>query len=469
MNLSSLGVQPGEVLELYFQAIDRNPSLLGVASSEVARIQIISEEDYANIIRTRTTIEEFAERFRIVSESLEQLRQKLARVEKSLDSGDSGATDEARESALEAAAEASRLFEALAGDFAAFDLEEAAIEQAEGTLADLEDITEQLRSRDEPLTSEQLARMREQLGARREDFARQEKQAEEVAAVSRVMARAVEFSNLARDQDTLARRLKRFERDTRARDVAFLEALGEDQDVLRERLQECTRALEEAIGELPAGHEELAEGAGALLEEVKRSGAGADMETSSDFASNENGAKSYQFSSLAAEKLNDLLEGEGAAGDFSALASNEFRFPAPPSLEKTLGEMLSALCLGMGPGSTPGSTPAMGQGSGAGVGGSSDDGYSMAGYTALDIPVMGPPRLRLRQLQPASLAGDDSSSAGGATAVGDVDASDLLAVEQRAYEHASPLDLDRVPEKYRAAVRRYFTPTRAESSQPSRP
>ncbi|MEX2580234.1 MAG: hypothetical protein WD342_14345 [Verrucomicrobiales bacterium] len=467
LELASLGVAPGETLELYLQATDRNPSLLGVAASEVARIQIISDEEYANIIRTRTTLEEFEERYRIVAKSLAALAEKLAAVREARDGGDAQAEASAREAAAGSAADAEKLFEMLAKDFAAFDIEQTAIDQAQATLGTIRSISDRLDPAHGEISDEQLADMLEAIGAKQKDAERLRKTAEEVASVGRVMEMAAEFARLAQDQDMLTRRLKRFEAETRSADVPFLNALGEDQQELREQLEAFAEELGERVRELPSGYDSLAVNASKFADELKQTKIEFDMETAGKAAGNEDGSSAFQYSSLALEKMNALMQSEESQ-EFSAMANGEMQFKVPPRLEDTLAQMLSSICLRRGGGSDGDSQsfrPGLGGGGGTGYGGNPEDGYSMAGYTALDIPVVGPPRMRLRDA-PSSLSelADDGDAAPGKELPASASETDRIRPGEPESAAGAPMPLDRVPEKYREAVKRYFTPGKVEES-----
>ena len=79
IHLAHLGVAPGQTLEFYGEARDHNPTLMGIGSSPIGRIQVISHEEYADLIRARTTLKEFQERFAALNEAVESVREKLAR------------------------------------------------------------------------------------------------------------------------------------------------------------------------------------------------------------------------------------------------------------------------------------------------------------------------------------------------------------------------------------------------------
>ena len=62
-------------------ASDHNPSLLGQGSSEISRIQIISEDQYAEYIRAKTTINQFADRFEAARDAIGQAREALEELD----------------------------------------------------------------------------------------------------------------------------------------------------------------------------------------------------------------------------------------------------------------------------------------------------------------------------------------------------------------------------------------------------
>lgn len=472
LELSTLGVAPGETLEFYLEAMDRNPNLLGVAASEVARVQIISEEEYATMIRSRTTVKEFAERFNVVNRALRELREAMEELKKARESGDSETEAKAREKAAKAAEQASKLFEMLSNDFAAFDLEKDAIANAKQTQEEIQNIGKQMKG-DQALSDEDIAKMMETLGIQEQQYKEQQKKADEVAAVGNLMELASEFSALVRDQESLTRRLKKFEQETRSSDLPFLKALGEDQEALRERLNNFTKELEKRTDELPPQYQDLADSAREFLEATKSAGAGEDMKESTESAENEDGGKSYQYSALALEKLSGLL-GQDPSNSFAGMCQGKMKFQPPGPLKQTLQQMLSSIGLrrGQGSGFGSGNQPGSGQGGsggggGMGGGGDSNDGYSMGGYTALDIPVIGPPRMRLQDTPFSQMAdGDSDTPKRKEDAVSSVNESDRINLTRTDPVTGTAPDLDRVPEKYRDAVKRYFSPDKPSSSTP---
>ena len=49
LDLAQLGVEPGDVLELMVEATDTNPDLTGIGASDIARVQIIGEDEYGEM------------------------------------------------------------------------------------------------------------------------------------------------------------------------------------------------------------------------------------------------------------------------------------------------------------------------------------------------------------------------------------------------------------------------------------
>ena len=72
LDLEDLGLEPGQSIELMLDATDHNPSLSGQGSSEISRIQIISEAEYAQYIRAKTTISQFTARFQAAADAIDQ-------------------------------------------------------------------------------------------------------------------------------------------------------------------------------------------------------------------------------------------------------------------------------------------------------------------------------------------------------------------------------------------------------------
>ena len=169
LKLGELGVSPGQVIELYLEASDHNPSLLGQGASEISRIQIISEEDYAARIRAKTTLEQFNARYTAIAAAREKAVQALREMDQANLAGDPIAFEEARLKALAAHEEAAALLQKLADDFPAFAMEQRLKDLAAKTAGEMKENAAQLGGMDGtgsvPDKAAAIQEMRDRLGA----------------------------------------------------------------------------------------------------------------------------------------------------------------------------------------------------------------------------------------------------------------------------------------------------------------
>jgi hypothetical protein len=137
LDLDELGLEPGQTIELMIDATDHNPSLLGQGSSEISRIQIISEDQYAQYIRAKTTIDQFSSRFQAAKDAIDQAREALDKLKEASEKGDPEAIKKAAEAAAKAHEKAAELLEKIADDFPAFELEKRLQDLARKQAGDL--------------------------------------------------------------------------------------------------------------------------------------------------------------------------------------------------------------------------------------------------------------------------------------------------------------------------------------------
>ena len=126
-------------------------------------------------------------------------------------------------------------------------------------------------------------------------------------------------------------------------------------------------------------------------------------------------------------------------------------------MTQTLQQMLAAM-QGQRPGSGAPGNGGQGQGMGTGNGGDQDDGYSMGGQSAVDMPLFGPERSRVSPPGSGtgdSLRGSDNSSGHGAPNSGNVSTGDMNFDHRESGSRpgASP---EAAPPRYRDAVKKYF-------------
>ncbi|MEZ5303194.1 MAG: hypothetical protein R3F11_21500 [Verrucomicrobiales bacterium] len=475
LDLAALGSAPGEVIELYLEARDLNPALTGVASSEIARIQVISEDRYAAMVRQRTTLREFLLRYEALDARIQEFSEAVEALKEAAEAGDETATEKALAEAQEAHQRAADLFGRIADDFPAFELEKKQVESAKGIAEEFKGHGEALGDIAEGRKAAAVAaaEILEKLGRSQQQVREQRAEAESVGAAARLMEVALKFGALAREQADAARRLERFSGPNPERNPGLLRALGEAEAKLAANATALLAELAEKAAALPEGFAELAGSAKAFARRFDEFGIREDLRKAAGFAENEDGTQAHQFAKVALEKLEQLLGGpagggQGEPGDpFAAMCQGRMEFGMPDGagdgIGETLSQMLQALAgrTGGGQGSGMGGM-GMGLGMGAG-GGDGSDGYAMGGNTPLNIPIFGPDRLSLDGAGPGSRAGGNPDAAGGGSGrrgpgagrAGESETIDAAAAGAEP-EDRGAFTLEDVPEKYRDAVKRYF-------------
>jgi hypothetical protein len=486
LDLAALGVEPGDVIEVYAEARDRNPDLTGIGLSDVRRIEIIGENEYRDMLRLRATADSFAGRFRTVHVLVSQLAARHAETVGQLERGE---LDEAKQGErvaelLERTTAVLAQFKRIAADFVVFDLE-GELKEALGDLVQNLEYNRQMLEGLKPSTphfGEQMRRMLSNLGGANETLGGLSGDAEELAKLWRLMELAGEFQRQLRRQTSMVRRLSRFAGAVRTEDTALLGLMGRDQQTVRDAILGLVQAIRERAEDVPPYAKDLASDAREFADALEHGGALALMDEAVVAARNQNGELTHRKASLALDRLEQLLKtcaGEqetgadaGAGGKGQCRKGNRFGglchgadpgIQAPPDLRATLQQMLWAMRRRSGQGGGDGT----GQGSGRdgrgmgaggfGAGGDADDGYSMPGSWLANVPVFGPPRT---EFQPPTASGVTAGGAGSGGVAGPaVTTSDRDVHRSGARKPVTPESLpgERVPEKYREAVKRYFT------------
>lgn len=487
LDLAKIGVEPGDVIECYAEARDANPDMTGIGVSDVRRLEVISEADYREMLRLRTTVSAFVARFRMVSGAYRRLQEDYAGA---LDEVENGRASEERQRALiEALKARTRAMSAqltqLGRDFAIYDLEKefsaAAAELGEGLDYNLQ-MLERAKAGD-PALADLLGRMVKNVGEISGRMVRIATQAGQVAEVGQLMEAAGEFQRQMRKMESVVRRLSRFAGQSRAEDSALLRNLGRDEAAIRKGFVRVVAAIRENAKAVPQFAEPLARDAGAVADAVEGSGALALMEESELAAVNQDGDESHRKAALALERLQNMLKkladpppsapppdgdaqrpGQGqaqnAGNGFAAMIRGRggLGFQPPDDLRTTLTQMLSALRRRSGSGG--GSGDGMGTGGdGMGMdGGDGNDGYSMGGSSLFNVPVIGPQRMTYAGGERGG-EGHGSEGAGAtAGAVSRVTGRESTRPEAKGGGAAeSRMMMERVPDKYREAVKRYFS------------
>ncbi|HOW97285.1 MAG TPA: hypothetical protein P5567_10610 [Kiritimatiellia bacterium] len=453
--LPKLGVEAGQVLELYLEAMDSNPSLAGISVSEVARIQIISEEEYALMLRVRISAEEFAGRFNEVHRDFTNLQEALRALSDELGKSerDADAVERAREEARRAAGRAAKAFDEVARDFPAFDMERRLQEAAAG-MADRMRETEALLAGSPPPhdgLQEQVDAFLAEYAAGRRALDEQVRDAGEAALLAEIMESAAHYARLLAEQEALVRRLSRFEGGGRKEDLPILADLESRQADIRRQLTELLDRIDAQAGRLRLDYQQLTADMEAFVEKARELEIVPTMEDAELKARNHDGAETCRLAGRALEKMKELA-GPEKGNCFGGMCQGQLRFDVRQNMRSTLEQMLAAITMRICSGE--GSMPGMGRG-GSGLGGGGDDGYWMGGQSPLDVAVYGPERRAYRS-SPAGGSGAGRGKGPGDHRIGKQE-SDRVAPAASGPVAAESMPLENVPENYRESVKRYFS------------
>lgn len=451
LDLATIGVEPGEVLEFYAEATDRNPSLLGLGSSTVSKVQIISEEDYAQRIRNQTTLREFGERYNLLNRAVEESRKALEELEKAAEADDEQGFEKAKEDFKKETKRAQEEVQRLAEDFPAFDLEKQLGEVAQDlveTLGENLAEAEQLTLED---AQEALERMRERLGGAAEEAEALVEEAELAKAFGSIAEMAAKFRQVQETQQSIENRILTIVKEVNKgvlRNTSQLEGLSEMQDRNRKELEKLAQELKTRNEALPDELTDLRVEVVDFLTRYQILEIPSAMAGARDAGRRGESVPSWQQAQLSRQLLEQLL---GPQNGFSQMVQGEdmMGFGAG-NCASTMQQLLEALLAQRG-----GEGQSGAGGTGAGMGGTGRDGAAFPGHSMVDIPMVGPDRM---SFEPRSMAGAGGE---GKTAAqrGPKQASEQEILRNDDEEEARFGELSElpVPAKYREAVQTYFS------------
>ena len=460
LDLDALGLEAGQTIELMLEATDHNPSLLGSASSEISRIRIISEDQYAEYIRAKTTIAQFAARFQAARDAMDQARKALEKLKDALDKNDAPAAAKALDEARKAHRDAADLLDKIADDFPAFELEkrlqELAEQQAEDLRANLDALEKLDPAGDE--AGAEVEKLLEKLGQRKQ----QEQQLDEDVALARkaasILEMAAKFRQIYENQVSLAKRFGSIVEEFRHGDDhsrRLLPSLADTQTHNRGALMdfktELHRRLDAADDEPLL--ESLVASATQFLTDLDAAAPETLMDAAAGHAKAGEATDAYANAELARAQLERLLSKpdefpKAAMGD-----APEFKVPHP-DVNATIEEMLKAL-LGQNPGGQ-GSPQAGGEGA-QGPGGFGGQGVAGGGFP-MDLPVIGPERLQFEPAPGLADGGNGNGRTGPIPPLPETAETGTLENSGDRHGKSSSVSLESIPEPYREAVKRFFTP-----------
>jgi len=342
LDLAAIGVQPGDTLEFYAEALDTRPGLANLASSPITRVQIISDAEYAEMLRMQTTVREFMQRYQAVDAAMSQLSEALEKL-KTPDLADPQA---ALDSAVKLAEEAEQLLNMLADDLILYDMETRFFE-------DLQAIRETVTNAHKELAATSTANPRldalarhwhRQIAPAAETVTRHREQAQAASEIAELMEAAVRFRQLVQRQEALVRSLERYENETGGIDGSRLRSLGLRQADIERELADVLSIIERTAPLLTGDAAGFAETAMQFMQQLRAADPETPMKAAAAAATNSDGRTARHQAVLALERLKQTggqCEGDGGFGGMC-------RGQGPPKfggedLQNTLEQMLATM------------------------------------------------------------------------------------------------------------------------------
>ncbi len=471
--LEPLGLAPGQTIEVFLEAADHNPSLLGQASSAVSRVHIISEEDYAERLRAQTTLQEFAARFNASRQALQEARESLERLDTALAGGQAEAVAEARAAAETAHKRAAELMEKLADDFPAFAMEKRLKELARQAAAPVRENMSDLESLsgDTDAARAAVARMMKRLAQPEADMSAMQQDAAKVAEMGRLLEMAAKFREIYQTQESLVRRIATIREEMRKgmdQNRRLLPSLADTQEKNREALDAFASELQKRALAMPPDplFRPMKESALAFVKALENTQPGSAMDAATTAGRASDIFAMLQQAELARSIMERLMQKQETFPQACQGQCQQFNVPHP-DMNETMAQLLSGMCNSLGMGNRPGEGMGMGAGGSSAMGGFGPSGSPMPGYAMMDLPVIGPDRMRFdaASMSAGGGGGKDGLPPGRQPLTVKAENASFQPGDLRAGDTPAP-SAENVPEAYRDAVKRYFTPPATNPANP---
>jgi hypothetical protein len=442
LDLADLGVIPGQVIELFLEAADTNPQLTGVGTSDIARILIISEDEYAQRLRATATLEAFEARFDVLSAQYRQLLQALEKTATALKTASPEAAERLRRTRL-TIQQTVRALRGIADDFTAFDLEKRLARSAQ-QLADKLDYVSAYPGWQSSDVDKQLAAVSKSLQvmqAQSETVRALEADAAQVGAVGRVMELATQYHALVDRQKRLVARLTQYAAGERR--ISAPRVMADQQAGIERDFVAFTGELARAAGNLPERYADLRDATLTFAEALRALDIPTPMQACTRACRDEQPREAWSHGRRALEKMEQMLSG-GRGNAFARICSGKMGFAVPDRLSRTMAEMLESLMLryGMGPGQA-----------GLGVGGG-EHGRYLNGYSAFNLPLYGPGRTDL--FSSAAHQGMGPGKGRGAVVADRAQYREVMPAAENERPGGDGFFMQAVPPRYRDAVKAFY-------------
>lgn len=461
LELAKLGMIPGQTIELFLEAADHNPSLLGQGSSGISRIHIISEEDYAKRLRDKTTLQEFSARYQAVAQALDRARESLDAMQDAAAKGDAKAMEQAKHQAEQAHRDAADLMEKLANDFPAFEqekqLKELAAERAATARQNLDALAKFNPKANAEAQRSAIKEMQDRLGGgRKPEMDQLLKEAATAAEAGKFLESAAKFQQIYQTQQSLVKRV-----ETIAREIAkgndqnkrMLLPLADTQEKNREALDALVKDLEaKADAAKDPALKQMAESARQFAEALRMANPMSVMDAAAKHGRDGAANDDLTNTELARAMLEKFLQQPDEFPQACRGQCPKFSVPHPDA-QQTMQQLLESMMC-QNPGMQPNQNTG---GGGMGAGGTGPTGSAQPGMPMNDLPVIGPSRMFFEPMS-MSAQGKGDGKGGAARQIQQAAETSTQKSDSSRDAASTAPPAENVPEAYREAVKRYFTP-----------
>jgi hypothetical protein len=464
--LEKLGLKPGDVLKVFARVEDNDPAGAKGAESEVAVVQIVSDEELEQLIRTREGMEQLLSKYQEAQRRLESLNEEAEQLKKQLDKRDpEGAlSDDERDSLDKLAKHIAEEAEAIgksAEHVLPYDVDRALNDELQQLTKRMQEAAEELHkaAEQQPQTagsgSRKLADVQEKLADEKQELqAEINEPLDKFASIYPLFEDEARFTDLARRQRELADRLASLKEQSRAEDPAArtrMRELEDQQRMNREDLEQLLNDIESHAARVPDDDPQLAqlaESAREFCQGVRNSDASPKMSDAESRLSEFSGKKGHSSATAAAEVLESFLSQCQEMGDQACQSCQGLKFKPGNCAGQSLQQMLSDSGFKRGNKPGKGNRPGMGPMGPGGESGAEPNSLKNVGLYG-KMPTKGNPKQSKHK-------GKDGAPTIGGSYRADDGPQHATRLDPHGMLRASGSSPAVVPARYRSRVERYF-------------
>ena len=468
--LSSYGLQPGDEIKLFARVEDNDPAGPKGSESTVVVIQIVSEEELEQLVRTREGVDMLVSKYQEAQRRLEALQEEVEQLRKELEKRDpdgalSGDEKKKLEDLVERMDQEADAVREAAKQIMPYDLDKALNDELKSLAKRMDQAANKAADAAGKPTAGQAARQLEEL---QQQLAQEKKDLKEgvndplekLGEIYPLLEDQNRFVELYHRQQDLADRLNSLKDQNSPSDPSVksrMRELESEQRRNREDLEQLANDIEDHAARLPEGDpklEELAKSSREFAQKLRSCGAGQKMSSAELGLSEFSGERGHEEAREAADLLAGLLPNcKGQQGQCqSACNSLKFR-PGEGSMGNTLNQLLAGAGFKPGMGN-PGQSGPMGQGGGYSARRSEMKNIGLYGKT----PTRGNP-------QAGRSRGDKNAPSVGGSYRADSQEATSNRIDPHGMLRSSGVSETAVPARYRGRVQQYFQIIAEEAGQ----